>query len=371
MLSDYHFQPDLARAATLPARWYTAPEILPLERERIFARTWQAVGHTSDVARPGDFFACELLGEPLVVTRDEDGTLRAFYNVCRHRAGVVATGKGNRRTLQCQYHGWTYKLDGALHKTPEFEGVADFDPDCFGLRLVRAEAWGPYVFVNLDPAAEPLAESLGEILPETAHIALDTMRLVERRDYVIECNWKVYCDNYLEGYHIPVAHPSLYRVLDYENYRVEPRRYHSRQLSPLRPAAGQRYANLEADTQVLYYWVFPNFMLNIYPDNLSANIVLPLGPERTLTIFEWFFDDAGSGEAWETVQQGIAFSDQIQREDIEICEAVQRGLRSRSYNQGRFSVKRENGVHHFHALVAEFLNAPASDERAPVNTHQS
>lgn len=362
MLSDYTFQPDLARAATLPARWYTDPELLTLERERIFARTWQAVGHTSDVARPGDFFACELLGEPLVITRDEDRTLRAFYNVCRHRAGAVATGKGNRRTLQCQYHGWTYKLDGSLHKTPEFEGVADFDPACYGLKPVRAEAWGPYVFVNLDPQAAPLAETLGEILPETAHIPLDMMRLVERRDYIVECNWKVYCDNYLEGYHIPVAHPGLYRVLDYEQYRVEPRRYHSRQLSPLRPTAGSRYANLQADSEVLYYWVFPNFMLNIYPDNLSANIVLPLGPERTLTIFEWFFHDLGSGAAWEAVQQGIAFSDEIQREDIEICEAVQRGLRSRSYTQGRFSVKRENGVHHFHALVAEFLS---------VITHQS
>ncbi|MCS6911367.1 MAG: hypothetical protein NZM11_12500, partial [Anaerolineales bacterium] len=175
------------------------------------------------------------------------------------------------------------------------------------------------------------------------------------------CNWKVYCDNYLEGYHIPVAHPGLYRVLDYERYRVEPRRYHSRQLSPLRPTAGNRYADLRADTEVLYYWVFPNFMLNIYPDNLSANIVLPLGPERTLTIFEWFFHDLGSGAAWEAVQQGIAFSDEIQREDIEICEAVQRGLRSRSYTQGRFSVKRENGVHHFHSLVNEFLGGEVGE----------
>lgn len=361
-LDDYVFEPDLTRAATLPARWYTAPEFLDLERERLFARTWQMVGHTADVTRPGDFFCCELLGEPLVVTRGEDGGLRGFYNVCRHRAGVVAAGKGNRRTLQCQYHGWTYRLDGALLRTPEFEGVADFDPGCFGLKPVRVEAWGPYVFVALDAQAAPLAAYLGEILTETARLPVAAMRRVERRVYEVKCNWKVYIDNYLEGYHIPVAHPGLYRELDYERYRVETRRFHSRQHSPLRPVTGEgvnrRFAPIRADDQVLYYWVFPNFMLNLYPDNLQANLILPLGPDRTATIFEWFYLEHADGATWENLHQSIAFSDQVQQEDIEICEAVQRGLGSRAYTQGRFSVKRENGVHHFHALVNEFLRQP-------------
>ena len=233
-----------------------------------------------------------MLGEPLVVTRGTDGVLRAFYNVCRHRAGNVAAGKGNRKSLQCRYHGWTYALDGRLMTTPEFEGVEDFDKTCYGLHPVRVETWGPFVFVNLDPDAAPLAATLGVILDETAHIPLAEMRPVERRDYVIDCNWKVYIDNYLEGYHLPIAHPGLYRELDYENYKVETHRYHSRQLAPLRPVtgsgAGRRYAEVRPDEEVLYYWVFPNFMVNIYPDNMSSNIILPLGHDKTLTIFEWY-----------------------------------------------------------------------------------
>ncbi len=189
-LSDFTFNPDLSRAATMPARWYIEPDFLALEKERIFARTWQAVGRIDEVARVGDFFTCEVLGEPLVVTRGTDGILRAFYNVCRHRAGNVAAGKGNRKSLQCRYHGWTYALDGTLKTTPEFEGVEDFDKSCYGLHPVRVETWGPFVFVNLDADAEPLAQMLGAILPETAHIPLAEMRPVERRDYIIECNWK-------------------------------------------------------------------------------------------------------------------------------------------------------------------------------------
>ncbi|HMA33543.1 MAG TPA: SRPBCC family protein [Chloroflexia bacterium] len=359
LLSDYQFEPNLARATTLPARWYTAPEFQTLEKDKIFTRTWQAIGRIDEVARPGDFITGEVVGEPLVVTRGTDGVLRAFYNVCRHRAGNVAAGKGNRKSLQCRYHGWTYGLDGQLRTTPEFEGVEEFDKACYGLQPVQVDTWGPFVFVNLDPAAPPLSATLGQILEETAHIPLAQMRPVERRDYIIACNWKVYIDNYLEGYHLPIAHPGLYRELDYENYRVETHAQHSRQLAPLRPAlgsgAGRRYAEVKADEEVLYYWVFPNFMVNIYPDNMSSNLIIPLGLDRTLTIFEWFFHEQGGGAAWEGVQQAVAFSDEIQQEDIAICEAVQRGLSSRAYDRGRFSVKRENGVHHFHSLVYDAL----------------
>lgn len=224
---------------------------------------------------------------------------------------------------------------------------------------MRVETWGPFVLVNLDPQAPSLGEVLGDILDETAHIPLAEMRLVERRDYMIECNWKVYVDNYLEGYHIPIAHPGLYKEIDYKNYLVETSRYYSKQVAPLRPSrgeAGRRYAELGPDEEVLYYWIFPNLMVNIYPDNMSSNLILPVGPDRTLTIFEWFFHEQGGGTAWEGVQQAVAFSDEIQQEDIAICEAVQKGLHSRAYDKGRFSVERENGVHHFHGLVYEFLH---------------
>jgi len=352
-LSDFRFQPDLARASTIPARWYTDPAFLEAERRLVFGRTWQAVGHAAQVAAPGSYLACEIAGEPVVVTRAPEGQLRAFSNVCRHRGAVIAEGGGQAASLRCPYHAWTYGLDGRLLGQPEFEGVEDWDRTAVSLPRFQAETWGPFVFVNQDPHAPPLADVLGAIPEETRQSGcpIGDLHFSYRRDYEIRCNWKVYIDNYLEGYHLPAAHPSLFRELDYRNYRVDTFRYYSSQIAPIRERSDEprRYQYEDAGRSALYYWIFPNFMLNVYPDTLSSNLILPLGPDRTLTIFEWC--------SWrgEVAQATIDFSDEIQREDIRICESVDRGLRSRHYRQGRFSVKRENGVHHFHGLLWEFL----------------
>ena len=353
--ADYIFQPDLARATTLPARWYTDPQMYAAEQGAVFGRTWQAAGLAEWAAAPGDFFACDIAGEPVLVTRSADRTLRAFSNICRHRGSELCNGRGSGSVVKCPYHGWSYTLDGRLHGAPEFEGVADWDRNQVCLPPFQAQIWGPYVFVNMDPAAPPLAAVMGAIPREVAAIGcpIDTLKHAARRDYIIECNWKVYVDNYLEGYHLPAAHPSLFRELDYAQYRVDTFRYYSSQIAPIRAAAGseaRRYVFSDAARSALYYWIFPNFMLNVYPDNMSANIIVPLGPDKTLTIFEWFaYGDASVQPAT------LDFSDEIQQEDIRICESVQRGLRSRHYDRGRFSVKRENGVHHFHGLLAEYM----------------
>jgi choline monooxygenase len=355
MRNGFHFEPDLARASTIPARWYTDPEMLEAESARVFGRTWQAAGHASEVAEPGSYLACEIAGEPVLVTRAKDGMLRAFSNVCRHRGSLLASGTGLGSVIRCPYHAWSYSLEGRLIGQPEFEGVENWDRSSVCLPEFRVETWGPFLFVNLDRAAPPLAEVMGSIPEEVAAIGcgLERLKFSCRRDYVIECNWKVYIDNYLEGYHLPAAHPSLFRELDYSQYRVETFRYYSSQIAPIRArsegAESRRYDFGDSTNRALYYWMFPNFMLNVYPDNLSSNLIVPLGTERTLTVFEWF------AYAGEVAQATIDFSDEIQREDIAICESVQRGLRSRHYSQGRFSVKRENGVHHFHGLLAEFL----------------
>ncbi len=362
-LSDYTPASDLAEASTMPARWYTDPRILELEKPRIFHKTWQPVGRADQVRRPGDFFTCDVVGQPLVVTRGLDNQLRAFYNVCPHRAGNVAVGQGNRKSLQCRYHGWTYDLHGKLLKAPEFEGVKNWNKADVCLHAVRAEEWGPWIFVNLDPAADPMEAIYGTINREilSKGFDLDKMSLVERRDYVIDCNWKVYVDNYLEGYHLPMAHPGLFKELDYDQYRVDTFRYYSSQYAPIRPVApdsevrDRRYVRTEAEAEALYYWIFPNVMLNVYLDNTSINIIIPLGPDKTLTIFEWYFQQPGTGEGWDSMQTIIQFSDQIQQEDIEIVENVQKGLQSNAYDRGRFSALRENGVHHFQSLVHEFL----------------
>src|SRR5438309_6028372 len=357
---------DVARAHTLPKSMYIDPAVLELEKDRIFSRTWQLVAHRNELARPGDFKPATILDEPILLTHAQDGKLHGFYNVCRHRAAQVVTTRGNRKSLQCGYHGWVYGLDGRLQAAREMEGTEDFDKADFGLVPIQVDTLGPFIFANLDDKAAPLADWIGDVPNEIrrAGYELSSMRRVERRDYVIECNWKVYVDNYLEGYHLPIAHPGLFKELDYDAYRVETFRYHSKQHAPIRelkpgeePGRDRRYIRQPgSEENALYYWVFPNTMFNIYQDNMSSNLILSLGVDKPLTVFEWFFAQPGTGPGWESMQQTIAFSDEIQQEDIALCEHVQRGLKSRSYDRGRFNPKRENGVFHFQRLVSEFLS---------------
>jgi phenylpropionate dioxygenase-like ring-hydroxylating dioxygenase large terminal subunit len=353
---------DIARAWTLAAPVYHDPSVFTSEKEKIFARTWQVVGHHSQVSKPGDFFTTELIGEPLLIVHGADGKLRGFYNVCRHRAGPPAEGCGSRKLFRCGYHGWTYDLDGSLISATEIEGVEGFRPEDFALVPVRAEEWFNLIFVNLDADARPLRESLGELPQQAEKFAFQSMKLFERRTYDMKCNWKTYVDNYLEGYHLPSVHPGLNRELDFNAYVVEPHAGRDagyvRQFSPIRgaqpgDATPRRYQQASEDLTTDYFWIFPNWMLNCYPDNVSLNIVLPLEPERSLAIFEWYLPEEDHSRP--AAKQSVEFSDQIQIEDVGICEIVQKNLRSRSYSRGRFSVKQEKGVHAFHRMYAEMM----------------
>jgi choline monooxygenase len=376
----FQIEAAIERACTLPAQLYTDPSIFEAE-QKIFSRTWQVVGHASQVAQPGDYFTTELIGEPLLIVRGADGRLRGFYNVCRHRAGPPSEGCGSRKLFRCGYHGWTYGLDGSLISATEMEGVEGFSPENFALVPFRTEEWFNLVFVNLDPQAPPLVESLGELPEQAEKFPFTSMKLFERRTYDMKCNWKTYIDNYLEGYHLPSVHPGLNRELDYNAYVVEPhvrtmddagvpsesgqqrrdqKRFsgYVRQFSPVRgaqpgDAMPRRYQEACEDLTTDYFWIFPNWMLNCYPDNVSLNIVLPVEPERTVAIFEWYLPE--KDHAAPAAKASVEFSDQIQIEDIAICEAVQKNLRSRSYSRGRFSVKQEKGVHAFHRMYGEMM----------------
>ena len=357
-LDALQIEADIARACTLPASLYVDPTVFAEERVKIFSRTWQVVGHVSQVASPGDYFTTELAGEPLVLVRGTDNQLRGFYNVCRHRAGPPAEGCGSRKLFRCGYHGWTYDLDGALISSTEMEGVEGFCPEEFALVPVRTEEWFNLIFVNLDAQARSLRESLGDLPRQTEGFPFPAMKLFERRTYDMKCNWKTYVDNYLEGYHLPSVHPGLNRELDYNSYVVEPYETHVRQFSPIRGAqAGdvtpRRYQQAREDLTTDYFWIFPNWMLNCYPDNISLNIVVPLEPERSLAIFEWYLPE--NDHSTPAAKASVDFSDQIQIEDVAICEAVQKNLRSRSYARGRFSVKQEKGVHAFQRLYAKMM----------------
>jgi choline monooxygenase len=370
---------EIARAWTLPSFLYTDPKTFADEKEKIFARTWQVVGHASQVANAGDYFTTELAGEPLLFVRGSDGKLRGFYNVCRHRAGPPAEGCGSRKLFRCGYHGWTYGLDGALLSATEIEGVEGFRAEDFSLAPVRTEEWFSLIFVNLQPDSPPLRQCLGELPQQAEKFPFAQMKLFERRTYDMQCNWKTYVDNYLEGYHLPSVHPGLNRELDYNAYVVEPHDESSpercsggspercagyvRQFSPIRGAqpgdtTPRRYQESRDDASAStltadYFWIFPNWMLNCYPDNVSLNIIVPLEPERTLAIFEWYLPE--KDHASPAAKASVEFSHQIQVEDVAICETVQKNLRSRSYSRGRFSVRQEKGVHAFHRMYAAVM----------------
>jgi choline monooxygenase len=352
----------LARARTIPSLWYFDSEVYAAESPKVFGRTWQAVGRADQVQEPGAFFTADVAGEPILVVRSQDGVLRGFYNVCRHRAACVVTEpQGKATRLRCRYHGWTYDLAGQLRGTPEFDGVADFRREDNGLAPVAVATWGPIVWVHLAPEPPPLEEFLAPLPEKTQGLGIDKLRWAGRRDYFLDCNWKVFVDNYLDGgYHVNTVHPGLAGVLDYAQYRTEIQGQTSVQVSPLRPperSGDGATAKVRTGDTAYYWWVFPNFMLNLYQGVLDTNLVLPLGPGRCRVVFDFYFADTESAAAQQFIAESIAVADRIQDEDAGICADVQRGLASRSYDTGRFSVRREGAGYHFHQLLARALRA--------------
>jgi choline monooxygenase len=364
LLDLYDRSAPLEQAWTIPGPWYLDERFAHLERERVFARNWVAVGRADHVAAPGQFFTVEIASEPLVVVRGSDGRLRAFYNVCRHHAAAVMTAPcGKAEHLRCPYHGWTYGLDGALKGAPEFAGVCNFERGENGLIPVRVAAWEQFVFVTLSEDAPPLEVFLGDLPARVAPLGLRNIHFFERRSYTLACNWKVYVDNYLDGgYHVPHLHKGLNSVLDYKEYTIENSARYCLQSSPMVPSG--EHADVSATRtgdRAYYYWLYPNFMINIYHGVMDTNLVLPLAPDRCLVQFDFYFADV-SEAAREHNAESVRVSDRIQDEDVGICESVQRGLGSRAYGAGRLSVRREAGEHLFHRLLAGDLRARGKAE---------
>jgi choline monooxygenase len=361
------FDPDLPleRAHTIPSSWYFDPDVYAAECRTVFGNTWLAAGRADQVAAPGSYLTAEIAGEPVLVVRDGDGVLRAFYNVCRHRAArVMNEAAGQATRLRCRYHGWTYDLAGRLRGTPEFGGVADFRAEDHGLVPMPVDTWGPLVFVY--PAARPcsggqpppLADFLAPLPEKTAGLGLDRLHFARRREYELACNWKVFVDNYQDGgYHVNTVHPGLSGALDYAHYRTEIHGNTSVQVSPLKPPGDATLGKVRSGAAAYYWWVFPNLMLNLYEGVMDTNVVLPLGPDRCRVVFDFYFAETAGPEAERFMADSIAVAHQVQLEDQGVCEEVQAGLKSRSYDTGRFSVRREAGGYHFHRLLAQRLRA--------------
>jgi len=358
------YQPNrpLEEASTCPASWYTDPRMLELELETTFARSWQYACRLDQVREAGQYVTLELAGEPIVVVRGGDGVLRGFFNVCRHHAAAVMTEPaGCVKRLVCPYHGWTYTLEGKLKAAPAFEGVQNFDPAANSLKPVATEVWENWVFVRIAPEGLSLEEFLGtEVMTEVAQLGLSKLHWFDRRHYVFDCNWKVFVDNYLDGgYHVPCLHEGLGSVLDYHKYTIENGRRHCLQSSPMvtRGAEAETGAVRKGE-RAMYYWFYPNFMFNWYEGVMDTNLVYPRGVNQTEVIFDFWFADV-SDEARAFNRASIDIANRVQDEDEGICRSVQRGLRSRAYDTGRLSVRREAGEQLFHRLLHTDLKAGA------------
>jgi choline monooxygenase len=352
------FEPDdlrilpLERSETIPSAWYTNPHMMAFEKECIFARSWQYVGHASSLRNSGSYVTGTAAGNPIIVVRGKDDVVRGFFNVCRHRGGPLAIDeRGACNALQCRYHGWTYLLDGSLRGVPKWDRVELFDRKDFGLIPVQIDAWEGLVFANVSNEILPPVRTFTKGIAERiAPCSLRAKEFHSRVNYEVNCNWKVYVDNYLEGYHLPYVHPELCNLLDYQQYETEVSEHYSLQYSPF---TGTENLYGTADGQAFYYFLFPNTMLNILPGRLQINTILPIAHNRTRVLFDYYYDDVHSTEAAKRIRDDIEYSDHVQQEDIEICEHVQRGLESIAYDKGRFSVDMENGVYHFQCLLKE------------------
>ena len=360
VIQSYNPSVPLEEASIPASSWYTDPRILELEKRTVFCHSWQMVSRAEQVRKPGQYVTCEIAGEPILVVRGSDKILRGFFNVCRHHAAAVMTEpEGKAQTLRCPYHGWTYNLEGALILTPEFGGVANFDRAGTGLVPVQIGVWNRWVFAKVssgDPSLEDFVG--GDLIERFERLNLEQLQWFARRHYSLNCNWKVFFDNYLDGgYHVPQIHGNLNSVLDYTNYTIETGEHFCLQSSLIVSNAGEvKTAEVRKGKRAFYYWIYPNLMINIYDGVMDTNLVIPSGVDKTEVIFDYYFANV-SESAQEKNLASIAVSEQIQSEDVAICESVQRGLSSRSYNAGRLSVRREAGEHLFHRLLHKDLQA--------------
>ena len=361
-MNKFHIDPDITLAETPPSDFYTSEEFYQLSKEKIFSKSWQMIGDTDNVKISNQVFPVTMLdgclSEPVLLTRDEDDNISCISNVCTHRGNIVAESPAILKQLRCRYHGRRFGLDGKFKFMPEFEDCKNFPCEKDDLKKISMEVFGKFIFANLDTSEKPAIgfnDLTKEMKDRLKNFPFEQLKFdaLTSKDYLVKANWALYCDNYLEGFHIPYVHSGLNDVIDYNNYTSELYEY-----SNLQIASGKRSTEVfskdilphDNDIAALYYWVFPNMMFNFYPWGLSINIVNPLGAKLTKVRFLTYMLDASKLEnsAGESL-------DKVEREDEEIIEAVQKGLNSRIYTRGRYSPQREKGTHHFHRLLEKHL----------------
>jgi len=348
----------VGQSRTLPWSWYSDPAVLGLEHELIFACSWQYAGHAQEVDLPGSFATARVGHLPVVLVRDRSAELHAFLNVCRHRGSLVCDGRGRRETLQCPYHAWTYGLDGALLAAPRADREPGFDSSDLGLIPLQVDTWGPFVFVNPDLEAGPLAEALGE-LPELLAadgIDLDALAFYTRAATEYDANWKVCSENYLECYHCSVAHPSFSKAIDVaaDSYELDARRGLLSQFGAPRDGGGGVYDAAGEIARGQFHFLFPNTTINVMPGrpNISIGPIIPVSPDRTYRYLDYFF--APNAEAaW--IDDYMALDEQVGTEDRDLVERVHAGMRAGAVDHGVLLPASEQLIAEFQTLVTGAL----------------
>ncbi|NNE22180.1 MAG: Rieske 2Fe-2S domain-containing protein [Rhizobiales bacterium] len=356
------YDADPARSLSLRAEAYTEPQWHQLDLSEIMAKTWQWVCHVEKLRKPGSFVTVEIAGKPVAIVRDRDGVLRAFYNVCKHRAHALLSGEGEISKIMCPYHAWTYKLSGELVRAPHTETLKDFDMRSICLDQVQVEEFCGFIYVNLDASAAPLATQSGDLKTEIQHWAsdLDELTFGHRLTYEIKSNWKNVVDNFLECYHCPVAHKDFCTLVDMDTYKVTTHGIYSSHMADAGKGTNNAYdvSNASVRTHAVW-WLWPTTCLMRYPGRSSMIVlnIIPAGPDRTLETYDFFLE---TPEADDMEKEAIRYLDEVlQVEDIGLVESVQRGMMTPAFEQGRIvhdpdgSGKSEHALHHFHGLVLD------------------
>ena len=361
-MTKFFIDPDITKAETLPAKFYKSQEVFDRLKEKVFVKAWQWLGDASTlVPLTESAYPMVLLEgyltEPLLVVRDKESEVKCFTNVCTHRGNIVCHDPGKVKNLSCMYHGRKFGLDGKFKYMPEFKEAQDFPRACDGLHEFSLRKLGEHLFVGLEPAFD-FAEVIKVMNERIGFLPLNEFKYnpTLNKDYIVNCHWALYCDNYLEGFHIPFVHEDLNAVLDYGNYKTEVYDHCNVQIGYADGAEEvfdlpEGHIDYGKNVAAYYYWMFPNMMFNFYPWGLSVNIIKPLSLNKTKGSFiTYVYDetklDSGAG----------AILDKVEREDEFVVEGVHKGLQSRFYKAGRFSPTREQGVHHFHSLLAKYMN---------------
>jgi choline monooxygenase len=360
-MSNFDINPDIAKAKTIPADFYLNPDYFEASKEKIFAPSWQFIGDSDLVREAGwvtPFILLEsFLDEPLVLSRDKQDIIRCVSNVCTHRGNLIVERPCKSNDLRCKYHGRRFQLDGKFLSMPEFKEVENFPSAEDNLVNTTLHRWGKLLFTSLQPQS-PADIFFKEMTDRLSWLPLDAFHFRPElsRDYIVNAHWALYCENYLEGFHIPFVHAGLNAVIDYGNYTTE-----------LYPQGCLQLGLSKDDEDIFdlpetsidfgkkvagyYFWVYPNMMFNFYPWGLSINVVKPITPSQSKVSFLSYVWDESK------LRQGAGANlHQVEMEDEDVVQQVQKGIRSRFYHQGRYSAKMEKGTHHFHRLLAASLN---------------